>query len=268
MNVTGMSKISPKAKPTAEAIARQCERHGIGCKFGQTGKHPYAEITVNRQTRKVYFASTPSDYRGWMNVISDVKKTARLLGWEPNAPINEETDMQTVKSLSDLPRLNDPPAPQLPLEFRGKPVRGRITAPELVEAYAKRNKWILDRHNDGMRNMQIWSQLRDAGWDIATPGAIEMVVFKSKGGVYPSQVKRGDVPPPVKVEKAEKVEKAAPVEAPPEIVEGLDPLIMAIAHVIAPLIRAQLAQQGKQLEAYKAKADKWDAIAGLVRDDA
>ena len=47
---------------------------------------------------------------------------------------------------------------------------------------------------------------------------------------------------------------------------AIDPLVLAIAEAIAPLIREQLAKQSKALEAMKAKADKWDAISGLVRE--
>lgn len=268
MNVASISGLSPKAKSTAEIIARTCERYGFGCEFGQANKHPYAEITVNRQTRKIYFSATPSDYRSRLNTISNLKKTARSLGWEPDADNNEDedTDMtQTVKSLADLPRLSDAPAPGLPPNYIGKPIRGRITNLELLKAYEKRNEWIVARNEAGAKSTEIWQELRRAGWDLAGPSAVEMVLYKARGGTYPSQVKRGDVRP---APAPEKIEQAEPVEATPKNVEGLDPLILAIAHVIAPLIRAQLAQQGKQLEAYKTKADKWDAIAGLVRDDA
>jgi hypothetical protein len=268
MNTASIAGLSPKAKPTAEIIARACERYGFGCQFGTANKHPYAEITVNRQTRKIYFSSTPSDYRSRLNTISILKKTARSLGWEPSADNNEDEDIDmthTVKSLAELPRLGDAPAPGLPPNWIGKPVRGRITNLELLKAYEKRNEWIVARNEAGAKSTEIWQELRRAGWDLAGPSAIEMVLYKARGGTYPSQVKRGDVRPST---APEKIEQAKQVQAAPENAEGLDPLILAIAHVIAPLIRAQLAQQGKQLEAFKAKADKWDAIAGLVRDDA
>jgi hypothetical protein len=268
MNIGKMSGLSPKAKPTAEAIARTCERYGIGCQFGQTGKHPYAQITVNRQTRKVYFSSTPSDYRGWQNVISDVKKTARSLGWEPTANHEEDTEMQTVKTLADLPRLAEPGCPPLPENWIGKPVRGRITHPDLLAAYARRNEWIMQQVAAGVKRTDILAEMRRAGWDITSAGAVDMVVFKAKGGKYPSEIKRyerlvTEAPTQIQVTVA-----PAPAVQPAPASEGLDPLVLAIASVIAPLIREQLAQQAKQMETYKAKADKWDAIAGLVRDDA
>lgn len=264
MNVASISGLNPKAKPTAEIIARTCERYGFGCEFGQANKHPYAEITVNRQTRKIYFSATPSDYRSRLNTISDLKKTARALGWEPNADNNEDEDndmTQTVKSLADLPRLGEPGCPPPPEQWAGKPIKGRIRHPDLLAAYAKRNEWVMQQHYAGRKHNEILRDLQDAGWDIVSSAAVDMVVFKEKKGNQTNTELQVNGPSKPTVQ-------AKPVEQPAEPVEGLDPLILAIAHVIAPLIRAQLAQQGKQLEAYKTKADKWDAIAGLVRDDA
>jgi hypothetical protein len=295
MNTASIAGLSPKAKPTAEIIARACERYGFGCQFGTANKHPYAEITVNRQTRKIYFSSTPSDYRSRLNTISDLKKTARALGWEPNANINEDedTDMtQTVKSLADLPRLGEPGCPPPPDQWAGKPIRGRIRHPDLLAAYAKRNRWIMEQHHAGMKHNEILGHLRTAGWDITSSGAVDMVVFKEKNGKYSNEEERytnyaeqltnTDMPRLPRLSTTKRHERELTEAAtdtsfissrpfvtmtPAPASEGLDPLVLAIATVIAPLIREQLAQQAKQMETYKAKADKWDAIAGLVRDD-
>jgi hypothetical protein len=118
-----------------------------------------------------------------------------------------------------------------------------------------------------VKRTDILAEMRRAGWDITSAGAVDMVVFKAKGGKYPSEIKRyerlvTEAPTQIQVNVA-----PAPAVQPAPASEGLDPLVLAIASVIAPLIREQLAQQAKQMETYKAKADKWDAIAGLVRDD-
>lgn len=264
MNTAGISNINSKAKPAAEAIARTCERYGFGCQFGHAGKHPYAEITWNRQSRKVYFSGTPRDRRATHNVIMDVKKAARSLGWEPTND-NQETEMQIVKTMADLPRLAErSSAPEIPANWRGKSIRGRASSADLQEALSKRNTWIMEQSAAGVRHWDILEDLRRAGWDIQSAGAIDMVVFKGKGGTYPSQNK-APLPKPTNATKTDMgPEFVIQYQSP----EGTDPLVYAIAQAIAPLIRDQLAQQAKSMETLKAKADKWDAIAGLVRDDA
>lgn len=263
MNTAGITTLGSKAKPAAEAIARTCERYGFGCQFGHAGKHPYAEITWNRQSRKVYFSGTPTDRRATHNVITDVKKAARSLGWEPTND-NQETKMQIVKTMADLPRLAERSfAPEIPAAWRGKSIRGRATSSDLQAALKKRNAWIMEQSAAGVRHADILEDLRRAGWDIQSAGAIDMVVFKGKGGTYPSQTKPA-LPKPANPSKTDP--GPIRVEMQHQSPEGMDALVFAIAQAIAPLIRDQLAQQSKAIEALKAKADKWDAISGLVRE--
>ena len=259
MNTASLSALGAKAKPLAEGIARWCEQEGIGVEFGKRGKHPFAEITFNRQTRKVFFSGTPSDFRTGDNQIRDLKTTLRNMGWTPR----KETEMETpvVKSLSDLPRLAEPASagvPQIPEKWRGKSVRGNIRCEELRAALDARNAWVGRELKAGQNQEYLLAKLQKAGWDVQTPSAIDMMAFKADGSKYPSEVNRVKVLP--------KAANPPTIQARPERVtvehrapEALDPLVIAIAQAIAPLFH-------EQFRTLKAKADKWDAISGLVRE--
>lgn len=261
MNTASISALGASAKPLAEHIARFCEQQGIGVEFRKTGKHPCAELTFNRRSRKVFFSGTPSDWRLKENVIRDVKKTARELGWEPK----EETEMErpVVKSLRDLPQIAvepehhslkvptpDNPAkkealgacPQIPSAWRGKSIRGNIRDPELHEMLAHRNEWVRRASEAGVSDEKILASVRQAGWDIQTLGAVAQMAARAGGYKAPTVRK----PAPERVEITHQV-------------TAIDPLVLAIAEAIAPLLKAEM-------KALKAKADKWDAISGLVRE--
>jgi hypothetical protein len=259
MNTASLSALGAKAKPLAEGIARWCEQEGIGVEFGRRGKHPFAELTFNRQTRKFFFSGTPSDWRTSENQIRDIKATVRAMGWTPR----KETEMETpvVKSLADLPKLAEPAqpgVPQIPEKWRGKSIRGNIRCDELRAALDARNTWVSQEMKAGKTSEYLLAKLQKAGWDVQTPSAIDMMAFKADGSRYPSEINRvkplpkAANPPtiPARPERVE-IEHRAP--------EGLDPLVIAIAQAIAPLFH-------EQLRTLRAKADKWDAISGLVRE--
>lgn len=256
MNTASITQLGAGAKPIALHIARFCEREGIAVEFRKTGRHPHAEITVNRQTRKVFFSGTPSDHRTMENVIRDLKQQARSIGWEPR----KEPEMPPVKTLADLPKLVEPaasrpPAPAIPDAWRGKSVRGNIRDPELRVAFDRRNVWVRDAMRDGLGYDEVMAALRKAGWDVQSISAIDMMVNKADGGSY-----KASKPAAPKMPRHEpEVQHRAPAAS-------IDPLVLAIAEAIAPLMREQLAKHRKELEAMKAKADKWDAISGLVRE--
>jgi hypothetical protein len=141
MNTAGLSFLGSKAKPTAEAIARWCEGEGVGLEFDKRSGHPCAILTLNRQTRKVFFSSTPSDWRDAENSLVNIKKAARELGWEPR----KEAPMETVaKSLADLPRLVEPPEPHS-VEIR----LSREDGPPRPPHKAERDEWIFERMQKG-----------------------------------------------------------------------------------------------------------------------
>lgn len=257
MNTAGLSYLGAKAKPTAEAIARWCEREGLGYEFlPARGRHPRVRLSLNRQSRMVVFSGSPSDNRVIENVLQNVRKEARSLGWEPK----KDTPMEApvVKSLADLPKLAEPvsersPVPGIPAAWRGKSVRGNIRDPDLRVAFERRNVWVRDAMRDGLGYDEVIAALRKAGWDVQTISAIDMMVNKANGGSYAA-------PKPPRHEP--EVKHRAPAEPQADI----DPLVLSIAEALAPLIRDQLAKQSKAMEALKAKADKWDAISGLVRE--
>lgn len=260
MNTAGLTYLGAKAKPTAEAIARWCEREGLGYEFlPARGRHPRVRLSLNRQSRMVVFSGSPSDSRVIENVLQNVRKEARNMGWEPRKEIPMEKPV--VKSLADLPKLADPaatrlPVPGIPAAWRGKSVRGNIRDPDLRVAFERRNAWVRDAMQDGLGYDEVTAALRKAGWDVQTISAIDMMVNKANGGSYKA-------PKPPRHEP--EVEHRA-VAASVPTAATIDPLVLAIAEAIAPLIRDQLAAQTRALEALKAKADKWDAISGLVRE--
>lgn len=75
-----------KAKHTMRAVSDWCDREGIACTFRKlNGGHMVAEISRGGMTRRVSFSGTPADRRRvTQNVLRDVRKEARALGWAPS----------------------------------------------------------------------------------------------------------------------------------------------------------------------------------------
>lgn len=253
MNTAGLSYLGAKAKPTAEAIARWCEHEGIGYEFvAAKGRHPRVNLSLNRRTRMVVFSGSPSDSRVIENVLQNVRKEARFLGWEPR----KETPMETpvLKSLSDLPKLAEPEPHSVEIRLAKTNAAPR---PPNIKA---RNEWIFQRFEDGDDKDQIHAQLVAAGWKSLQPKSVYAqykLTRRQKG--FPT-----GAPRPRKGGKL--VAQPEPGRVQHIAAPTIDPLVLAIAEAIAPLIREQLAKQSKALESLKAKADKWDAISGLVRE--
>lgn len=259
MNTAGLTYLGAKAKPIAEAIARWCEREGIGYEFlPARGGHPSVRLSLSRQTRKVFFSSSASDQRTILNVLQSVRKEARAMGWEPR----KETPMEAsvVKSLSELPKVVGPPDPVKSIVRRQEPP-GPDGAPRPPDKQA-RNEWIFQKMEAGANKEDLARKLSAAGWDMKPQSVYAQwrLTRREKGFAPAFTIKRGrgrKGPAPT--------DKPKVPEAPVSPV-SIAPLVLAIAEAIAPLIREQLAQQGRSIEALKAKADKWDAIAGLVKD--
>lgn len=270
MNTAGLTALGAKAKPIAEAIARLCEQEGIGVEFSKGGKHPYALITYNRQSRKVFFAGTSANFRTIDYALRDTKAVARQIGWEPRKEIPMEVPV--LKSLSDLPKLVEPaPEPhsveiRLPRPNDCPPQIGRNTMdPVYKAACKKRNEWVFNRFEEGWDAERIYKGFTAAGWEAkSSQNMYAYATFHRKeAGIFsrdPNKKPAREKPAPKDAPRHEpEVEHRAPAGA-------IDPLVLAIAEAIAPLVREQLAKQSRAIEALKAKADKWDAISGLVRD--
>ena len=296
MNTAGLTTLGAKAKPLAETIARFCEREGIAVQFRNTGKHPCAEITVNRQTRKVFFSGTPSDWRLKQNVIRDIKQQARLIGWEPK---EDRMENVTVKSLQDLPQITAEPAvpsvtasaPRIPEQWLGKNLSGNKACPELRAAMDARNAWVAACIRAGWDGHRILDALRAAGWKIETEAALLYMQGKALGTI-PTRAKKPETAKPAMTPERVKYLEAKEREIAEEQ-KGKSPsewrkrlgdlaakrgltelaeyakksdasaLALAIEQAIIPVMEAHFA---KQLAELKAKADKWDAISGLVRE--
>lgn len=74
-----------KARDTIRAVTDWCDREGIACTFSKlNGGHLVAELSRSGRTRRVSFSGTPADRRRvTLNVLRDVRKEARALGWAP-----------------------------------------------------------------------------------------------------------------------------------------------------------------------------------------
>ena len=273
MNTAGLSFLGAKAKPAAEAIARWCEREGVGIEFIKRGGHPAAVLSFNRQSRKVFFSSTASDHRALENILQTCRKEARNMGWEPQ----KETVMETtvLKSFADLPKVPEPephrveirlekPAapeptcPKPPARFAGKMLSGGIEDYELTKAIKRRNAWIAEQKDAGQSANDIYLEVVAAGWHMKSSANIYAVLSTMR--------QRNGTAKPREEMRAAKTARPEPERVHITAEPAIDPLVFAIAEAIAPLIREQLAKQSKALEAMKAKADKWDAISGLVRE--
>jgi hypothetical protein len=271
MNTASLTRLGAKAKPIAQAIARWCEGESIGYDFEPAiGKHPRVRLSYNRQSRVVYFSSTASDFRTAENVLSNCRKEARLMGWKPRK--EKPVEAPIVNSLADLPRLAETTAPEPqgvviryqhpekapapPQQFLRKQLpAGRHNVPQLTKAIRERNKWVAEQKAKGRTDDAVWSDLIGAGWVIKSASNVSGML---------SQHRRAEGAPVT--QKAPGHEPEVQHRAPPEPQGTIDPLVLAIAEAIAPLIGDQIAKQRGEIAALKAKADKWDAIAGLVKD--
>lgn len=246
MNLSTLSRLGAKAKPTAQAIARFCEREGIGYEFEPSRRgHPSVRLTMNRQSRKVFFSGTPGDQRVIENVLQNVRKEARSMGWKPR----KETPVETVaRTLSDLPKVVERSEPAPSVVKRYEPPSPQIPRPPNKDA---RNEWIFDKMEGGEHQDDLAKELTRVGWAIQPQSVYAQYRLIKRD--------RGEA-------KFTKAKPAEVLECQPVQHQAFDPLVIAIAEAIAPMVRDQLAKQSQEIQALRAKADKWDAIAGLVKE--
>ena len=263
MNVVSLPA---SAKDVALAVAKWCEAAGVPYDFGTSKKHCYAQLTWNRQSRKVYFASTPSDRRARYNVLSDVRRTVRDLGWTGKSPPIEERLLPTPKEEKEMVHIVGGSAPSKPVQ---KSSEGPASVVTITRAGAEeappvphhneeinrrrikaRNKWVYEQSEAGRDPMKLLEQLRSVGWQIKGPDNIYAMKAQHKkdAGLSKPTAPKVRTPDPVVSHEAD----GRP-----------DDLVMQLARAIAPIIEARLSECAE----WKAKADKWDAISGLVRDE-
>lgn len=179
-----------------------------------------------------------------------------------------------VKSLADLPKLAEPAPEPHSVEIKLSDPRSVIVKHEHTADVprppnkAARDEWIFEKMRAGGDQEKLARKLNAVGWDIKPQSVYAQYrLTRRQKGFEPGA-------PRPRAKKAECPVKHIPLNTfrpEPERVEhtampAIDPLVLAIAEAIAPLIRDQLANQRKDMEALKAKADKWDAISGLVRE--
>lgn len=66
-------------------LERIAEQHGLAITFASASKHQIAELEKGGRRRKIYFAVSPSDHRGTLNLASAARKIIRAEGWATDA---------------------------------------------------------------------------------------------------------------------------------------------------------------------------------------
>lgn len=258
-----MESIGRKAKDTASFVTDWCSENGISCEIfpTQTSGHPAFRITVDGRTAKVFFAGSPSDQRRSRHqALADVKRKAKTLGWTP--PEKERTMVtltQTGVNKFDSQRPSEGPAGP-PVVTRYVPPPAGAPKPPGLDA---RNKWIFEQFEAGMKTEDVHRGLVNAGWHSLKTQSVYAQYRKMKQSIDLEWSQEGTALMAIGdmqkmgLSRSRNTEREAPKAqaAPPDT----DPLVLAIAHAIAPLLK-------EQIRSLKEKADKWDAIAGLVKD--
>lgn len=69
-----------------DAIERElADWPGVTFAFGEGAKHPFVTLVFNGASKRHVFPSTPSDARGALNAISDMRRTLSAMGAKRNA---------------------------------------------------------------------------------------------------------------------------------------------------------------------------------------
>ena len=315
------------AKDTAKAITRWCETEGVAHTFTHL-KGGHLAVVMRRQgkTRRVVFSASPSDRRSVENVLRDVRKEARVLGWTPKS---QEDKMgiciggsyahkpKTEASIGPagpvtITRPSPDKAPAPPARFAFKRFGPGNMDKQLRAALAKRNDWAIKQEDAGRPHEDILKDLTEVGWVLTNVASIHSMIERTRnkaaGYVAPSRQKKADKQ---RQELAWTIQQVAPSDTPYMALDpaqrlaeiqkdmkkqqrekleakqrkdgvatlsaeqfddlrqamadkrGLGELAQAIERAIIPVMEAHFAKQHAEL---KAKADKWDAISGLVRE--
>lgn len=140
-------RVPSSARAIFETLTGFCDANAIPWEsLPQNGSgHCVLAVTFNDQTRKVTFASSPSDtYRGGKNALGYLKRTLRQIGWEPSGPEEDEEDMpdniRTMKFDAQKPSLG--PASDvtmLPVKVKGVTVPVQVQSPSDAQVTSYRD---------------------------------------------------------------------------------------------------------------------------------
>lgn len=249
-------RIPSSARPIFELLTGFCEAEGIQWEsLPQNGSgHCVLAVTFNGVTRKVTFASSPSDnFRGGKNALTYLKRTLRQIGWEGAATdTDDEDDMgpENIRSMKfDAQKPSTGPASEvtmLPLKVKGVAVPVQVPRPSDAQTLSYRDSVDL-----------FLVEVVDAGATLAEAvRALELVGY------------------PLSIEAAkERHERASQM-----LTGGGKPKAPALTkterdaiRIIGALVEERMAEKGAEIarltariEELSAKADKYDALKGLL----
>jgi hypothetical protein len=149
-----------------------------------------------------------------------------------------------------------------PPHRRGLPIpKGHEAASDerYVRAARAKNEWIYKRRKRGDAVKDLIEELEEAGWMPQGPQAVYTADLAHKRRI--GEVKKARKKA---VRKAHVHQEDEPLEAPrpkaPKPAAADDEMVREIAEAIAGILKSYIGD-------LKEKADKWDAIKGLVRDE-
>ena len=312
------------AKDTVKAITRWCENEGVAHTFTHL-KGGHLAVVMRRQgkTRRVVFSASPSDRRSVENVLRDVRKEARVLGWTPKS---QEDNMGIciggTYGHKPQPQVSTGPAgpvtvtkpenraPAPPPQYVGKKFAPATSNPKLRLQLSRRNDWVIGEDEKGRPHADILKELCEVGWYLTNVASVGSMIDRTRarreaekpkvestpdswrarligaavdralmsdGPAQTAAQKLAEIQKDMKQQQREKLEVKQRKDGVATLSaeqfddlrqamadkRGLGELAQAIEQAIIPVMEAHFAKQHAEL---KAKADKWDAISGLVRE--
>jgi len=259
-------RIPSQARATADALVQFFIKAGVDYEFLPIGGggHPQVRMAWGRESRKMSFSATPSDKRrGSHNAVSQARRLCREMGWK-----KKEKVMKMGKqgmSMFDAQQASSGPASEARV-FRpnGYMLKG-VKIPEAPEGYVptrgqrgwgnlleERNAAMFEARQQGATGKEILTVVTAAGWRMKLQTVHTAISAEKYRRLDAAAAKDCDTP----------VKQAAAPQVKPTSIEPIDPLIIEIAKAIAPLLEKRF----KVDPEISAKADKWDAIKGLIND--
>lgn len=259
-------RVPSSAEHTASAIKNWCAEQGVDFEFlPVNGRgHPQVRVMIGRQSRKMSFAATPSDKRrGALNAVSQLRRVCREIGWKgKEEPMTNLVSTRVSKFDAQKPSTG--PAgqvkimrPETPAVVAGivipSPIMGQLSKHHLNWSgeeslrVKERNEAMRQAYEAGAKVPVIHEAVEDAGWEMSL-GSVSVNITRARR-------ERGE---PHRRAATQRKTETLPAE-PPVLktrCSDVDEFALAIAAAIAPLIGD-----------LKAKAEKWDAIKGLVSED-
>jgi hypothetical protein len=251
-------RVPSSARQIFELLTGFCDSQGIQWEsLPQNGSgHCVLAITFNGVTRKVTFASSPSDnFRGGKNALGYLKRTLRQIGWEPSQPEDEdEEDMgpDNIRTMKfDAQKPSTGPASEvtmLPLKVKGVAVPVQAQQPTDAQVLSYRDSidlFLVEVMEAGGTLKDAVKALELVGYPLSLDAAKERhdrAAQMLAGGGKP----KADAPVLTKIER-----------------EAIR-IISALVEERMADKDAEIARLNARIDELTQKADKYDALKGLL----